>query len=299
MNRRGISLALIVALHAPTAAHASTAEQCVAASTKGQELRDDGKLRAALEAFSSCSHPTCPAPVRRDCTHWSEQVHSALPTIAVGVRDAAGSLVEASVVIDGTTLTERLAAKAYPLDPGVHLVRVTASGYQPFQQSVSLAEGEKRVLDVALVRDDAGSTPTALGGQSPAKPVEGTTTMGAPVGAPQPSLAPTASHTETRGRSLPAVVAGGVGLLGLGGFGYFWLVASNEFHSLKDRCSPSCTDDEIAPARTHMTLAYVSLGVGLVAAGVATWLWLSGGSTSNKTGVQALLRAATGELGAF
>ncbi len=63
----------------------------------------------------------------------------------------------------------------------------------------------------------------------------------------------------------------------LGSFTYFAISGSSEKSDLRARCGSRCSDAEVASLKTRYILADVSLGVGIVALGVATYLWLTHG----------------------
>jgi hypothetical protein len=72
------------------------------------------------------------------------------------------------------------------------------------------------------------------------------------------------------------VLIGGVGLAGFGGFAVFGLTGLSEKRDLADTCAPSgsCAAGDVSSARTRLIIADVSLGVGVVAVGIATYLFL-------------------------
>jgi len=70
---------------------------------------------------------------------------------------------EATVSIDG-----RVAGKARfegPLDPGVHEVRVSETGWLPYMAHFELRDGETRTMQVTLEREHHGTIlPWVIGG---------------------------------------------------------------------------------------------------------------------------------------
>src|SRR5262249_8758679 len=72
-----------------------------------------------------------------------------------------------------------------------------------------------------------------------------------------------------------AYVLSGVGVLGLGAFTFFAITGKNEKDRLRDSCAPMCTNAEVNPVRARYIAADVSLGVSLVALGVAAYLFLA------------------------
>jgi hypothetical protein len=70
-----IVLPLLTAV--PAFAADPTKQQCVAADDAAQDLRQEGKLRAAREKLAICTSPACPALVREDCKQRIEEVDHA------------------------------------------------------------------------------------------------------------------------------------------------------------------------------------------------------------------------------
>jgi hypothetical protein len=75
-------------------------------------------------------------------------------------------------------------------------------------------------------------------------------------------------------------VVGGVGVAGLIGSGVFYALRQGEKSALDDVCRgsicPESASDKQSKGQLYTTLATVSLGVGVVGVGVATYLFISG-----------------------
>ena len=161
----------LVGLSSPGRAQADEKQACLAASDKGQQLKLDGKLRAAKEQLILCARSECPALVRQDCAQWTSEVMAALPSVVIGARDWQGhDVLAVKVVVDGTLLTDTLDGKPLPVDPGVHKFHyeATATG-AAVEDQVLVREGEKnRALTVTFpappgaVADASPPTPTAM-----------------------------------------------------------------------------------------------------------------------------------------
>ncbi len=74
---------------------------------------------------------------------------------------------------------------------------------------------------------------------------------------------------------------GGFGLASLGAYGMFtyWGKKDND---LLSRCAPDCSPASLDHIRKLYLVADISLGVGVVALGAATWVALSSGSSKEK-----------------
>jgi hypothetical protein len=69
-------------------------------------------------------------------------------------------------------------------------------------------------------------------------------------------------------------VFSGIAVLGGASFAYFGLRGHSELSDLRASCLGHCAQDDVDRAWSKLVVADVSLGVGVVAAGVAAWLFL-------------------------
>jgi hypothetical protein len=72
-----------------------------------------------------------------------------------------------------------------------------------------------------------------------------------------------------------AYALAGLGVAALGSFTYFGLSGKGDYRSLRDSCSPACTDGQIGKVHDELLAADVSLGVAVVSLGVAAYLFLA------------------------
>jgi hypothetical protein len=247
-RRRGASLAASVALLSflsPTLARAEgngdPIEACVSAASEGQKLQRAGKLRDARATFLSCMKPECPAEVKHVCDRFLTSVEASLPTVILGATDGAGQdLFSVRVVIDGALTTESLDGKAMPIDPGPHVVRFERAGGAPTELRVLIREGEKnRALAVSFPPDKRAHSPEPLAERAPA-----------PVG---------------------AYVVGGVGVLALGAFTVLAIHGQGRYDDCR---AHGCTSGATDSLSVERGFAFGTLAVGVVALGIATWLFL-------------------------
>ena len=257
---------------APSLARADDAA-CFAASEKEITLRKQQKLRAAVEQLVLCAAPGCPSEVRVECGRRIGELNAALPTLVLVATDAAGNdVVSVTVTVDGAPFASTLDGRAMPIDPGSHLLHFEAAGKAPIDKTIVAREGEKdRHISVVL------------GGAAPALPpvVPLVTPAGAPV-APLPTTAaePTKSPSSWSTQKTFALIAGGIGLVGIGVGTAEGLSASSDFSTQKSDCASktSCTNPSGAlaahssavTAGTVATPGFVVGAVGVVA-GVVLW----------------------------
>jgi hypothetical protein len=256
MNAVRLSLltAALLAVCSVAQAAGNQKKVCVDASTQGQTERDAGHLLEARAQFLLCASDECPAIVRKSCGQWLADVEERIPSVVVRVLDASGQdLTDAQLTVDGQAV--ELDGRAVQLDPGPHTLVVThASGTE--ERKTLLAEKEKgRIISVQLGAAELppGAEVTGGGGlaESDAEPAE----------------------EESAKIPVGVWVLGGVGIAGLGAFTYFGLTAKSEYDTLKNDCSPGCSDDQTSTGRTNALIADISLGVGAAALiGGVTWL---------------------------
>jgi hypothetical protein len=238
--------ALACAVSAP--AFADVKQACVEASTEGQALRDASKLQDARARFVSCARDACPSIVRKYCAEWLTDIERRLSSAVFRVQSADGAdVLGAHLFIDGQPQPHGLDGSALPLDPGEHAVRVERDGGEPLEQRIIILEGEKgRVVTLRL----AAPAPTA--------PLP-----------PSTETRPPASHPLTV--SPLTLVLGGVGILGVASFTYFGLTAQGDLNHLRQTCAPRCASSDLDSVKREALVADISLGVGIVAVGVAVY----------------------------
>ncbi len=273
----------------PKAASADEISVCVKASEQGQQLRDEGKYKRAREQFAACTRDACPAIVRKDCTEWLTQLDQSMPSVVIGARNAAGrDLVDVKVTIDGQAFLEKLDGKPVTLDPGEHAIHYETAGAAAVDERVVIHAGEKnRALSVQL-----GPAATPPPPPASAPPASAT-------GAPAPS---------SSRLSPPVIVLGAVGAVALGSFAFFGVTGKGDVSDLRGSCAPNCEPSKVDAARTKLIVADISLAVGIVALGAATYLFLSGskarargttgGATFTHVDVRPVAGGGVAELGA-
>ncbi len=231
MSALRAAIALAVIATGPGEARADDVDACVTASDKGQELRDQGRLRAARERFVACAAKRCPAIVQKDCAAWMAEVDEKLPTVAIHARDAEGrDIADVRVSVDGEAIAERLDGRALTVDPGSRTFRFVKAGAPEVAMTLLLREGEKgRLVDVVLG-------------------------------------APALAGVKDRTFSVPpaAWVLGGVSIAAIGAGVGFGLAAKTAVDDMRATggCAPFCDPARVDGARRDMILANVLFGVG-------------------------------------
>jgi hypothetical protein len=230
-----------------SAAQADDREQCASAADQAQQLRDEGKYRRAREQLLVCARDVCPAPIKRDCLEWLTQVENTAPTVVFGAKEGSKDLSEVKVFVDGAAVTERLDGKPVQMDLGKHTVKFEYQG-QTKEEDVIIGAGQKN-RNVTVTFGSAG-------------------------GAAGPVTPPAGGDTK-EGSLVPAFIVGGIGIVALGSFAVFGLGGKSDVDDLEKTCKPNCAEGDVDSARTKLIIADISLGVGIVALGVATYMILT------------------------
>jgi hypothetical protein len=254
-------LAGALALAAPGVARGDdTVRECIAASTDGQTLRDQGSLRAARERLLVCARDVCPGIVRSHCAKWLAEVEARTPSLVVRAQDATGAdRPDAVLNVDGAPA--KLDGHALALDPGEHTLTVTIDQTTK-RQKLLLVEGERS--RVVVVRMEPPAAPLVHEERPPAP------------------------RETTRGVPLGAWILGGAGVAMLGGALAFTFVAKGDKDTLDATCSPHCTQAATQPGRTHQAVSdvlYVAGGVAVAGAMVWAFVWPSRSESEVRVGI--------------
>jgi hypothetical protein len=186
---------------------------------------------ATLEAIvAEKLGPSAPAPfldAQRDATAELPSVKARIATLAITIDDRGIDATPIVTVDDARAPSGD--ARLFALDPGTHRVRVSARD-AVWEQSVSLVDGEKRVIRVAL---------TSVQAKAPLPP-----------------------------QRLVGYILGGVGIASMAVGGYFGATAVSDQHALRNDCGPEghfCpqgSDARISALRTKALVADLTIGGG-------------------------------------
>jgi hypothetical protein len=280
-----IAISMVTAPMAEGAAHAAdpTTADCLAASDASLKLGNEHKLRAERAQLLVCAAQTCPTDIRKECLRRVDEVNTQLPTVIFGAKDSAGADLSAvKITMDGEVLAERLEGTALSIDPGEHTFTFETPGQPPVTKRLTILEAEKDRREVIQ-----------FGGAAPAP---------APVPAPAPAAGAPAVTEATPSpvvdsgsglgtQKILGIVAGGIGVVGLGVGTAFGLVAISQKNDAQSACpnSPCSTQAGSNKWSTASSTGNVST-VGFIVGGVAlaggALLWFTApGSTSAQIGL--------------
>jgi hypothetical protein len=227
-----------------------------------------------------------------------------LSKLVINVAPALKAVTGLEIKRDGVAVGEPAWGVALPSDNGEHQVVAKAPGYQPFEAKVTIA-GEGQTVSVAVpeLLVARASTPTQPAGDAVAPAERDVSTAASPE--PGDSQPHASSHGLATAR-IAALVAGGVGLVGVGVGTAFGFMSKAKHDEANKYCvDAACTDplgvsaEQAAQSRGNIsTVAMIVGGVGL-AAGITLWL-TAPPSNSHEASAQLGLGLGTLEVkGAF
>ncbi|MEZ4221959.1 MAG: hypothetical protein R3B13_13585 [Polyangiaceae bacterium] len=228
-----------------------------------------GKLVAALGGYElAMSEAASVGPgFEKEVSAAIDDLKAAIPKLVLKRGEGAAA---ASVELDGVALGEASIEKEMPVDPGPHLIEAKLGNQVLFSETVKLAEGETRAVDIVVQRDAV-------------PPPETTAT-------PSPE---TTSDTSTESPSrLAPILIGSVGIAALAASGVFYVLRNDAINELDDACGPNrdncpaSSEGTYDDAKRYNTFSQVALGVGIVGLATATTLWLTAGSPSKPAKAQ-------------
>jgi hypothetical protein len=184
-----------------------------------------------------------------------EQLRGRIPSIQIAItgKRAARAVV---TVDDGEPIAADALAQPVDVNPGEHVVTVTAEGHAPSSQTITVEEGTQ------------------------AQTVE--LTLGAPRPSEEGAVGPEGAEPDEGPSIAPPLVVGGVGIAALGVGVITGVLTLNDAAELKDRCPQNpCPPeyeslaDSVNTLGTVSTIAFV---VGGAAVGASVlWLLVQGG----------------------
>jgi hypothetical protein len=186
-----------------------------------------------------------------------------------------------TVTFDGSPLGRPVWGTRIPIDPGEHAIEASAPNKKAWKGVAKVGPGG----DVQTVK----VSPLEDAPLTPAPPPEPPSATMAAAPAPPPSPPPATSQTSgISARKRLALVSAGVGLVGIGVGSYFGALAISD-HSKATCTSYPCDDSLNNQSGTAADISTTTFAVGLVAVGLAAFLWLGDSSgSSDKPAVSVL-----------
>jgi hypothetical protein len=194
-----------------------------------------------------------------------EQARQLEPTLSYLTLDVSARVSDLTLLHDGKVVGQPLWGTAFPVDPGVHRLEAGAPGKKTWSTSIQIAPGphQERVIIPAL--EDAPPEPLT----------------------PPPAQSGTVAESDHGTQRTVGWVLLGAGGAAIVTGGVFALLARSDNSDAEAECRPDrqnlCNQagvDLADSASTKATLAGVSAGVGLAAAGAGITLLLTAPSSA-------------------
>ncbi|WP_437940260.1 PEGA domain-containing protein [Sorangium sp. So ce341] len=249
----------------------------------GVAQQQTGQLVEALESFRAfLVEPS--APATKEYEKLARQAVQELERHVAGLdlRLSPDGVAGVVVKINGVEVPAAALDRPRPVNPGNHVVTVSAPGYREARRSVAAAPGSRVVVMLTLERDapaPGASTPGASAG--PRAPSAGALPGGAP-----PRAAPDAATV----RVVPiALLAGGLTTVAAGvAIGLLGVASASD--------APTRDGDAADAARAQALAGDIVAGAGLLAAGAGVLVLVLDRGPAGAPRRQAPPRAAVGPL---
>jgi hypothetical protein len=261
--------------------------------------------------MEGCTQRACTALMRRECHKQINEINHQLATIVPALTDEKGAPVtHAQLTMDGRVVASQIDGRPVAVDPGEHEFAFKTDTGASAPRKVALAQGErnKPVAATLGARKDSDlefqlPPPPPAGSATPATnaPASATVVPDAKAEAPvqqvmtddEPPRRNAVSAPSRGGSRAGAYILGGLGLLGLGGYGVLTYWGNQDNRDLA-QCKPNCPAANIDHIRQTYFFADVSAGVGIAALAASTWLFITSGPSSSTSSKD---KAASGRRG--
>jgi tetratricopeptide (TPR) repeat protein len=221
---------------------------------------------------------TAKGPSRKKAEAKQKKIEPRIPSLMIETPKT----FKGTVYVDDSEQGSGSLASPIPMNPGSHKVKAESEGMSPFNESVELAEKDKKTVTVKMA--ESTPEPVAAAAEPEAdKPVEKKSKGGG----------------GSTGKTL-GFVSIGVGIVGVGVGTYFGLKARSTKKDLDDACNDNvCTQAERSKyddGKKQANISTIGFVVGAVGIGVGTVLLLTSGGSS-KEGKTAKRRHVTPYVG--
>jgi hypothetical protein len=202
-----------------------------------------------------------------------DEVNAQIPTIVFSAKDPKGADLSAvKVSMDGEVLAERIEGAALSIDPGEHTFMFETAGQSPVTEKLVIVQGQKDRREQITFRQGGAAAPTQAAPSTP-------------------------SPTDSGGRGIGtqkvlALVAGGLGVVGLGVGTVVGVIALSKKSDAQNVCPNDCpTEDGVnkwndaTSTGNISTIALIVGGVGVVGGAVLWFTAPSGSSSSPQVGL--------------
>jgi len=269
-------------------------------------LAAEGKYVEAQETYNRMVReglpPGAPEVFKRAIEDAKKEVEVVAPKVAsvtITVKGSVGGdVVDPKVVLDDRPINSASLGVKRSVDPGSHVLRVSADGYKPAELTFAVLEGGSTDQPVTLEKETAAP---AAGG-APAPGAVGPTA--GPGAAPAPAAGPEAAPSGGKHSALPWV-AFGIGGAGLIFGGVTGLLAVGDHSTLANNCKngtcPPSQDSNLSSYHTMgalSTVGFIVAGVGAAAGVILLVTQPKGDSAPPAAGLQISPAIGLGSIGA-
>lgn len=170
-----------------------------------------------------------------------------------------------AITLDDVKIDSSVWNTATPLDPGEHVVRATAPGYDDWSKKITVAgTAQKQTIEVPILTEHSAAQQTAVVAPPPRTVEE-----------PKPDD----SQSIDKTRRTVAYVLGGTAVAGIAVGTIFGVKTISDWSDRNDncpagRCNQTAVDDS-SSAKTAAIISDVSFGVAIVAAAAGTYLFVT------------------------
>jgi hypothetical protein len=239
---------------------------CAASFQKAQALEQGGHLREAVKELEACAaRPAC-GSIQQKCKQWQTKLELDVPSIVPLAKDETGApVVEVTVAVDGEPLTDKLDGHGVKVDPGMREFTFKTDKGVVATQKIMIVQGQRnRQITVSIPK---GALLDQLDTERAVARTEAAVPQAPPADDPPPR------STASKRSNLGPYLLGGLGLVGLTGYGLFTYWGKKDDDLLKAGCSPNCDQRSVDHVDKMYLIGKVSLGVGVAALGAAaTWV---------------------------
>ena len=222
----------------------------------GECYEKSGKLASAWATYREAEGASVRKGQKKRAVFAAGRVKALEPSLSYLVVDVPAN-VAARVTCDGRAVGAPSLGTPMPLDAGTHRLEATAPGRRRWSQDIDLSVKATVRVSIELALEDVVA-----------------------VTSPPAAVTPPPPHATTEGRSQRVIglVAGGVGLVGLGVGSYFGLSAKRTYDDADAHCSArTCTPEGgrlTSDARGQATASTVlfAVGAGALVLGVVLWV---------------------------
>ena len=289
--------------------HAPTLALGYARALRGQKkfiLAQEAYNRIAREGVSPGAPPAFAQAVE-DAKREVQEIAPKIGSVTITVKAAGGGDVpNPKVTIDDKPVNAQLLGVRKPIDPGTHVVKVTAEGFKGAEKKVDVGEGASVDAPITMEKDAAGAAVTPPPVVPPTTPTTTTptdTTTTATTTMTPPPDADTGAPSSNK-KTL-AYVAFGVGGAGLIVGGITGALALGKKSDLDGQCNagacPSSAQSDVDSYHSMGLISTIGFAVGLVGVGAGIYFLVTSPKSEPAPAVKAGITpyVGPGSIGAF